>query len=198
MITADNPLTRMMNASLQKLIQYDDDASHKLKPHAGKKVRIHLEPINLSWVIEIDAQTLSVHDDADVDVDTTISGKPSALFAMSTSQHITGLDTVTINGDASAGQFVADFLKQLRPDWEEAWCDLLGDTVGYQVSQFIHGAVQMGGKLLQSMQQSSKEFLLEENRELVSLHEMDTFLDQVDDLQADTLRLERQLKSLTS
>ena len=45
-----------------------------------------------------------------------------------------------------------------------------------------------------SVRNSSKEFLLEENRELISGHEMEDFLDQVDDLSADVTRLEKKLQ----
>nr|WP_255589915.1 SCP2 sterol-binding domain-containing protein [Marinicella sp. NBU2979] len=188
----------MLNAALQKLIRYDQAAAKKLQAHAGKQVKVQLELINLAVVIAIQEDTLTVHTDTDTEVNTTISGKPSALFAMGTNQHIAGLDTVTINGDAAAGQFVADFLKQLRPDWEEVWCDLLGDGPGYQVSQFLHSAFNMGSQWLQSIKQSSQEYLLEENRELISPHEMEAFLDQVDDLRADVVRLERKLAALKS
>ena len=190
---APSMLARMMNAAIQKMIQYDPQSVKKLKPLAGKKVKIHIQPINQSVTLIIQATTIEVSTNDDLEVDTTISGKPSALFAMSTNQHIPGLDGVTINGDATTGQFMADFLKQLKPDWEDAWCDLLGEGPGYQVSEFLNSVKQAGISLFNSVRQSSQEYLLEENRELISPHEMDQFLDQVDDLQSDTVRLERKL-----
>jgi ubiquinone biosynthesis protein UbiJ len=139
-------------------------------------------------------ETIVISTDDNIEVDTTISGKPTALFAMSTNQHIPGLDGVGINGDASTGQFVADFLKNLRPDWEDAWCDLLGEVPGYHVSQLIKTLSSAGKSFVDSVRNSSKEFLLEENRELISGHEMEDFLDQVDDLSADVTRLEKKLQ----
>lgn len=198
MTTDANPLVRMMNGALHKLIQADTAAPKKLKAHAGKQVKVVIEPIKLTVVIAIHPDTLSVQTDTAIEANTTIQGKPSALFAMGTNQHIAGLDTVTIHGDAAAGQFVADFLKQLRPDWEEVWSDWLGDGPGYHVSQFMQSALNMGTQLWQSVKQSSQEYLLEENRELISPHEMEAFLDQVDDLRADVVRLERKLAALKS
>jgi ubiquinone biosynthesis protein UbiJ len=192
----DSWLTRMMNAAISKLISYDPQAGSKLQPLAGKAIRVQIEPVKLTFELNITGDSLVVSNDPARQVDTTISGKPSSLFAMSNNQHIPGLDGVQIQGDASAGQFVAEFLKQLRPDWEDAWCDLLGEGPGYQVAQFL-GQLKAGGqRLAESLRRNTREYLLEENRELVSTREMDDFLDQVDDLRADLVRVERKLNAL--
>ncbi|VAW46917.1 hypothetical protein MNBD_GAMMA02-203, partial [hydrothermal vent metagenome] len=193
---APSPIARMMTAAIQKMIQYDTQSIKKLKPLAGKKVKIHIQPINQVVILLLQSETIEVSTDESLAVDTTISGKPSALFAMSTNQHIPGLDGVTINGDATTGQFIADFLKQLKPDWEDAWCDLLGEGPGYQVSEILKSMKQVGISLFNSARMSSQEYLLEENRELVSPHEMDAFFDEVDDLRSDAVRLERKISEL--
>ena len=192
----DSWLIRMMNRAINKLISYDPTASKKLKTLTGKAIRIIIEPIQLSFELVITGDAVEVSQDADRRVDTTISGKPSALFAMSTNQHVPGLDGVQIRGDASSGQFMVDFLKQLQPDWEDAWCDLLGEGPGYQVSQFLQSMKQNGSQLLNSLRRNTREYLLEENRELVSNEEMDDFLDAVDDIRADVSRLEQRIAQL--
>jgi len=189
----ENWLERMMNSAIKKLISYDPEATKRLKKLAGKKVRVEVQPTQLSFVMTISADTLEVNSDKQADVDTTISGKPSALFAMSTNQHIPGLDGVQIQGDATTGQFIADFLKQLKPDWEDAWCDLLGEGPGYQVSQLMEKLKNTGQSLAESLRRNSREYLLEENRELISVEEMEHFFDEVDDLRADLIRVERKI-----
>lgn len=200
--TAENAkpsiLASILSKSIQNALKYDPKSVKKLAPMAGKKVKIHIQPINQSVVVLIHEDNLSVSTDSEMEVDTTISGKPSALFAMSTNQHIPGLDGVSINGDATTGQFIADFLKQLQPDWEDAWCDLLGEVPGYHVNQFIKGLKEAGSSLFNSVRASSKDYLLEENRELVSPREMEEFLDQVDDLRADTDRIAQKIDQLAT
>lgn len=191
-----SPIARILTAAIGKMIQYDAQSVKKLKNLAGKKVKINIQPINQSVVLLIQEKTIEVSTDDSIQVDTTISGKPSALFAMSTNQHIPGLDGVSINGDATTGQFIADFLKQLQPDWEDAWCDLLGEGPGYHVSQALKGLKNAGTSFFDSVRTSSKDFLLEENRELVTPDEMENFLDQVDDLKSDVSRLEQKFTRL--
>jgi len=191
-----SPMSRVLSAAIKKMIKYDHQAIKKLKPLAGKKVKIIIQPVNQSMVLLIHKDTIEISTDDQIEADTTISGKPSSLFAMSTNQHIPGLDGVTINGDATTGQFIADFLKQLEPDWEDAWCDLLGEGPGYQVSELLKSVKKAGISFINSINQSSQDYLLEESRDLVSPDEMDAFLDQVDDLKSDLTRLERKMAQL--
>ncbi len=186
-------LSRLMTSAIQKLIHYDHASIKKLKPLAGKNVKLNIQPIDQSVILMIKPDTIEISTDYDLEVHTTISGKPSSLFAMSTNQHVPGLSGVTINGDATTGQFVADFLKQLKPDWEEAWSDLLGEVPGYHVSNIINGLLSAGKGFAQSVKNSSKEYLMEENKELITPDEMDEFLDQVDDLSADVTQLARKI-----
>lgn len=191
--TPDSWLIRMLNRALKKLISYDPTAAKKLGKLSGKAIRVVIEPIQMTFELEITNEAIQVSQDADKHVDTTISGKPSALFAMSTNQHVPGLDGVHIQGDASSGQFVVDVLKQLQPDWEDAWCDLLGEGPGYQVSQFLQSMKNNGSQLFNSLRRNTREYLLEENQELVSTEEMDEFLDAVDDIKADVSRIEQRM-----
>lgn len=196
MKTPASVMAGVLNRAIKSLIQYDPKAAKKLKPLAGKTVKLVIEPIHFSLLLTIREDTLEVSDDKDtegqpIQPNTTISGKPSALFAMGTNQHIPGIDGVNIQGDASTGQFVADFLKQLDPDWEDAWCDLLGEGPGYHVSQFLNSMKSAGTQLFKSLRDSSHDYLTEESREVVTQREMEAFLDGVDDLRADWTRLER-------
>lgn len=181
----------MMSRALATAIKYDAGAQKKLKNMSGKVVDVVVMPMEQHLPLLIHTDRIEVLSEVPDEVHTTISGKPTALFAMSQSQHIPGLDSVSINGDATAGQFMADFLKQLKPDWEEAICDVFGDEAGYRISETLKTAKQISSNLFGSFLNSSKEFLLHENQELVRPDEMEQFLDDVDDLKSDVARLEQ-------
>lgn len=191
--TLPKPATDMMSRALANAIKYDPDSQKKLKSMAGKVVDVVIMPLAQHLPLAIHEDRIEVLSEVPDEVHTTITGKPTALFAMSQSQHIPGLDSVSINGDATAGQFIADFLKQLKPDWEEAICDVFGDEAGYRISETLKTAKQIGSNFLGAFLNSSKEYLLHENQELVRPDEMEQFLDEVDDLKSDVARLEHKL-----
>ena len=107
-----------------------------------------------------------------------------------------GIENVEINGDANTGQFFAKWMKNLNPDWEEAWCDLLGDGMGVRASNIAKGLLDFGQRFKNAMVNNASEYLVEESRDLIAPSEMEDFLDDVDDLKADTARLEQQINAL--
>lgn len=191
-----SPTAYILDKALNKAIKYDLEAQAKLKPHVGKIVHLEIKPIDLHLWLRIAEDHITVNSSSEDEADTTISGKPSSLFAMASSQHISGLDSVVINGDATLGQFIADFLKKLNPDTEEALCATFGEMPGYHLANALQGfrrqAERMGGSFMENI----KDFLVHEDRQLIAPAEMEQFLDDVDDLQADLVRVERKLKQL--
>ena len=194
--TLPKPASDMMSRALAGAIKYDPESKKKLKAMAGKVVDVVILPMEQHLPLLIHEDRIEVLNKVPESVNTTISGKPTALFAMSQSHHIPGLDSVSINGDATAGQFIADFLKQLKPDWEDAICDIFGDEAGYRISETLKTAKQIGSNLFGSFLNSSKEYFLYENQELVRPEEMEQFLDDVDDLKSDVSRLERNIEQM--
>ncbi len=194
--TLPPPVARLISRALAKAIKHDPDSQKKLKSMAGKVVDLVIMPIEHHLPLAILEDRIEVLSSVPETVDTTISGKPTSLFAMSQNQHIPGLDGVSINGDATAGQFIADFLKQLKPDWEEALADVFGDVPGYRISETLKTAKTIGSNLINTFFNNSKEYLLYENQELVRSDEMEQFLDDVDDLKSDTARIEQRIEAL--
>ncbi|KAA3641657.1 MAG: hypothetical protein DWP95_06390 [Proteobacteria bacterium] len=193
-----SPTALLLDQAINRAIQYDPKALKNLKPHIGKRVAIDIQPIGPRLHLHITETGIEVSGPQEITADTTIAGKPSGLFAMANSQHIAGLDQVVINGDAGLGQFIADFLKNLNPDTEEALCDLFGETPGYHLSQALQKAQQHGRQFRDSLKRNIHDFLVHEERSLIAPQEMEQFLDEVDDLQADVVRIERQIKNLLS
>lgn len=193
-----SPTALLLDKAINRAIEYDPNALKALKPHIGKRVAIDIQPLGPRLHLHITETGIEVTGAQETKADTTISGKPTALFAMASNQHIAGLDQVDINGDAGLGQFMADFLKNLNPDHEQALCDLFGETPGYHLSQVLTKVRQQGQQFGTSLKRNIHDFLVHEDRSLIAPAEMEQFLDDVDDLQADVVRLERHIKQLKS
>ncbi len=197
-LTLPQAAASMISRAIAKTIEYDPKSKLKLKTMTGKVVNVIILPIEYHIPLAIHEDRIEVLSTVPKQVDTTISGKPTSLFAMSQNQHIPGLDGVSINGDATVGQFIADFLKQLEPDWEEALADVFGDTAGYRLSETFKAAKSIGSNVFNTFLNNSKEYLLYENQALVRPEEMEQFLDDVDDLKSDTARLEQRINNLNN
>jgi len=185
-----------VNTAMNKSLSYDLISLKKLDAVANKVIEIDLLSTPFKFYIKIVDRKIELSKFHTDKVDTTIKGTPLALFAMNADEPVMGINNVEIFGDANTGQFFSKWLKNLKPDWEEAWCELLGDGMGVRVSNIVGGVLDFGKKISQSMLSNTHEYLVEESRDLIAPAEMEDFLDDVDDIKADTARLEQQINSL--
>ena len=194
----ENAFINTINKAMNKSLSYDLISVKKLDLFDNKVIKVELESTPFVFYIKIHQRQVSLAKSHTGDVSTTIKGTPLALFAMNSEQPISGIKNVEIYGDANTGQFFAKWLKGLQPDWEEAWCELLGDGMGVRVSNVVKGVLDFGKKFKDSLVRNTSEYLVEESRDLIAPAEMEDFLDEVDDLKADTARLEQQINALKS
>ena len=192
----ENIFIDTINAAMNKSLSYDYVSVKKLNSFNNKVIKVELQSTPFTFYIKIQDRNILLSKYHEGQIDTTIKGTPLAIFAMNRDEPITGIKNVQINGDANTGQFFAKWLKNLQPDWEEAWCDLLGDGIGVRVSNMAKGVLDFAKKFKNSLINNTSEYLVEESRDLISPTEMEDFLDEVDDLKADTARLEQQINAL--
>ena len=192
----ENFLIDSVNKAMNKSLSYDYGSLKKLDSFHNKSIRVVLESTPFEFTIHIQDRKISITKTSDQQADTTIKGSPLAIFAMNMDEPVAGIKNVEIHGDASTGQFFAKWLKTIKPDWEEAWCELLGDGMGVRVSKVVSGLLDFGKNFKDSLIRNSSEYLVEESRDLIAPTEMEDFLDDVDDLKADVARLEQQIKAL--
>lgn len=187
-----------LSKAINRALSYDPVAVKKLEPFKGKVIKLELESTPFEFYLTVNENKLLLSGTSEHEADTTIKGTPLALFAMNLEETVSGIKNVEIYGDATTGQFFSKWLKTISPDWEEAWCQLLGDGMGVRVSKTLNGIIQVGKNFRKSLVNSTKEYLVEESRELIAPAEMEQFLDDVDDLRSDVSRLEQQINQLKS
>ncbi len=192
----ENFILKSINEAMNKSLSYDFISVKKLDSFDKKVIKVELLSTPFEFYILINDRKITLDKSYAGDVDTTIKGTPISLFAMSADEPISGIKNVEIFGDANTGQFFAKWMKNIKPDWEEAWCDLLGDGMGVRASNIAKGLLGFGLRFKNSMIDNTSEYLVEESRDLIAPSEMEDFLDDVDDLKADTARLEQQINLL--
>ena len=179
-------VARSMELAANRVIALDPEAAVNLKAIAGETVGVELIGTGLTLCLSSDGERLSVS--SENEADTMIRATPTALFAMA-SGGATGSGRIRIEGDAEVGQRFQKFLRQLDPDWEEPITRVFGDAAGHQIARLIRGGFGFARTTLGSLGQNVGEYFTEETRDIVGKHELEPFLDEVDDLRdrVDTL-----------
>lgn len=186
----------IINKAMNKSLSYDLVSVKKLDTFNNAVIKVELLSTPFEFYVKVIDRQILLSKFHGGDISTTIKGTPLALFSMNAEEPIAGIKNVEIYGDANTGQFFAKWMKNLNLDWEEAWCDLLGDGMGVRASNIAKGIIDFANRFKDSMIKNASEYLVEESRDLIAQSEMEDFLDDVDDLKADTARLERQIMAL--
>lgn len=192
----ESTLINTINKAMNKSLSYDLISVKKLDAFNQSVIHIVLLSTPFEFYIKVQDREILLSTTHSGEISTTIKGTPLALFSMNSEEPIVGIKNVEINGDANTGQFFAKWMKNLNPDWEEAWCDLLGEGMGVRASNITKGLLAFGQQFKNAMVNNASEYLVEESRDLIAPSEMEDFLDDVDDLKADTARLEQQINAL--
>jgi len=189
-------IINLINKAMNKSLSYDMVSVKKLDSFNHSVIKVELVSTPFEFYIKVVDRQVLLSKNHSGEVSTTIKGSPLALFSMNAEEPIVGIKNVEIYGDANTGQFFAKWMKNINFDWEEAWCDLLGDSMGVRASNIAKGLLDFGKRFKDSMVNNASEYLVEESRDLIAPSEMEDFLDDVDDLKADTARLEQQIMAL--
>lgn len=189
---ADDPIVRLLQAAMDRLLSDSPELAGALAELEGKTIALDITGTGLIFYLQPGLQGLHILRRFDGTVDTTLSGTPWALAALSLQTHpdrafFSG--SVQIAGDLELGQTVQNLLSQLNFDWEEALSGYLGDPAAHalgRAARSLSGAADQAG---QTLRQNLSEYLREELRILPSRIEIENYMQSVDELRGDVDRL---------
>ncbi len=183
-----------------RLLTLDQAVVHRCTALQGKCIAIELTDIELTlychpgnWGIRLSRQAPSKT------VDARISGRLFALLNLAADDDKVSTsirERVSISGDASVAQQMQKILGEIDIDWEEELSKYTGDVLAFQIHQqarkvreWLHGGIQ-------SITQTTSEYLREEARMTPTLPEYERFQQQLTTLRQDVDRAEARLRQL--
>lgn len=180
--------------AINQAIELDSTAAPRLEKLNGRSVKLALTGLGIDLYFFGEGSKLSVSAEREVPPDTTITGTPGALLAMSVPEWRAPGSGVTIEGDAGTAQALEKLFRQLDPDWEALLTRQLGDVVGHQLWRLINDAAGLGRHGVRTAGDQVARYLREESGLLVTSEEMDDFTREVDELREAVDRLQSRLK----
>ncbi|WP_376689819.1 ubiquinone biosynthesis accessory factor UbiJ [Wenzhouxiangella sp. EGI_FJ10409] len=192
------PLPGLLAAGVEqaiaRAIALDPEASSRLRPLRDKRVKLELKGLGIDLFFHGRDDGLGVSAEDEARPDTTISGTPVALLAMTVPDWRASGSGVRIEGEAGTGQAFEKLLKQLDPDWEAVFVERFGPVVGHQLWRMLGEARAGARHVSTTAAEQAARFLREESGLLVTREEVDEFVSEVDELREATDRLEARLR----
>lgn len=185
-----NPIVWFVEKTLNPLLQSEQKNRHLIDQLKGKRIAFRCTDPELIMVMDI-TQNGELHLFSDKEtpaIDLELSGTRQQWITQATSVNETQL-LVTMKGDVQ----IAAKLHELLQSFDIDWGALFEPYVGSQVSQVTHmllkGFHKQSVRFLNTLKQSSKEYIQHEGDISVSPNEAEYFYSQVDTLNAKAERL---------
>lgn len=190
-------LAGALEAGINRVLAMDEQSVERLERLEGKVLQLDLEGLAISLYFQFAFGTVEVSLDADREPDARVSGTPTALFSLAAPLDGEGWGTpgsgVRIEGDANLARDLGKVFEQLDPDWQASLDRVLGENLGYQVSQGLRQGADGLRRTLDGVLDMAGRFLREESGELAEQQDIDAFNHGVDDLRDGVDRLDVRL-----
>jgi ubiquinone biosynthesis protein UbiJ len=190
------PLAQTALSALNHVLRQQAWARDRLRAHAGRTVRVvvvsPLGPVASGARIADDG-TLEV---ASVDAPTvtlTLTPSVDALFGLLREgpRGLTG--ALKVDGDVMVAAAVGEIAQHLRWDVEEDLSRVFGDRVAHRVGETARDGARQAEDLRGRVESGVRQFLVQEDRQLVGREEMRTLSDALRELETVVGRLESKL-----
>ncbi len=195
------PLTAALESALDLYLKQDPDALRRCAALQDKVIAVNLTGTEFTVYFLPDAEGVKVLGFYEGEPDTLLRGTPAGFARLTLEAREDALfhGAVEISGDTDVGRQFQDILAGVDWDWEEQLSRFTGDAVAHQLGEVARKGMKWLDESGETLQQDLSEYLQEESRLLPTRTELGAFLDDVDQLRADTdrmaARVQRLLKS---
>ena len=204
---APRPLSALQDSLLaaaeigaNHLLTYDEDALDGCRDLQGRCIEIHITDIDFRVYCHPGGWGLRLSRNPPArDIDASIRGRLMALVSLaaeddklSTSMQ----ERVSFDGEVQLAQKLQRILGDLDVDWEEMLSRHVGDVLAFQIHDGLRRAGSRVRHTVDSLLQTSSEYLREEARLSPATAEFDEFQARVTRLRNDVARAEARIERL--
>lgn len=169
---------RIFEQAIDSALSLDPQATAKLAPLEGKKIRIELDSAPRPWTFEISRGRLVFCTDETARAEVCLRGSLGGFVQMfrSAEQVSREEDTLYIEGDLYTAQQFQKVMADLAPDFHRVLVERFGERLGGLLSEFLQ-QLQRQGENARAMIEARIRAVLGEKegavlvRELLAVHE---------------------------
>ncbi|CAH2789856.1 MAG: Ubiquinone biosynthesis protein UbiJ [uncultured Caballeronia sp.] len=162
-------------AAVNHLLVRERWALERVKPYAGKRVRLSCTPLSIALVVQPDGLFAAITEAEAVQFDVTLAVPLDALPAFLQSGQAAVMKHVRIEGDAEFATTLAKLAEHLRWDPEEDFARMIGDAPAHRlglIARSVHEQAQRTGR---NLLDTFTEYFLDERPQLVRKSALDAF-----------------------
>jgi len=173
---------------INHVLKQNDWVPSFLKAHSNKSILILIGPMTFSFKVN-DKAMLELVDEVEGH-DTKIIFSVDAFFKLIIKKE---KNNIKVEGDLDFANDFSKVLEQIEWDAESDLAKIFGDVVGYEIYKTGQSLIHQTKKNIINLAETTIEFWQEENKILSKKNQIQSFLNQVDQIAGDVERFEARL-----
>ncbi len=192
-------LLSSIESAFNRYLQYDPYAVKKMARLQDKVILLHITGLDITLYFLPHTKGISLFNQYSGAVDTTIQAPPITLMRLSVAEDAETFfinSNASISGNIGIGTHFSHILKDVDIQWEDWLSQWVGDLIAHQSATVAHNVKGWIDDTNHAMRMNTGEYLTEESRLTPHELELSHYLDEVDQLNADTERLNARVHRL--
>ncbi len=190
------PLVEM---ALGKALSGSNAAQQELRQLDGKLIALELREFPLKLYFIASDGRLQVLGEHHGKPDMTVRAASFALLEAAIKRNNEAPPRgIELNGDAETAQIFSRLLKRADLDWEELLSRYTGDIAAHQIGSLVRACMRWSKDAGARLGQDMAEYLVYESAVLAPRHEVEAFLDGVDQLRIEVDRVAARLRRISA
>ncbi len=184
---------KLTAAALNHLLRQNPWAAERLRPFAGKTIRLQVPPLQTTLTLDGAGECVAAAPDAPIDAEILVPASAALRLLANPSSAMT---LATLQGDMDLATTFGKVLQQIRWDFEEDLSRVVGDIPAHQLTQTGARVRQELSRQALSLAGMFAEYWLEEEPLIAKRVHLERFSSAIDALRDDAERLEKRLEKL--
>ena len=192
-------LIELFEIACNHALEHDPITMQNLQKLQGKSMALTVKTINQSITVCPSPEGIELSRDIPENVDVVLTASPSAMLKISRD----GMEDadlqpgeLEISGDPIIGQRFAKIISEFDINWQDLLAEQIGDSPARVITLAAEQTLDIAQQSRVQIHNRLIHFIKEELGVTADHKEVDSFLDDVDTLRADTDRLKKRLKRL--
>ena len=182
-----------VEAAINHLLTQHPQAQARLRPHAGKTLRVDAAPFVLTLAV---TPAGGVESAPDMEANDIAFKLNPAQLPLLLGDPESVMKSVRIEGDAEFAQLIGMLMREVRWDVEEDLSRIVGDVPAYRAMQALRSFTAWGRDAAQRLAGNGAAFLVDEEPLLVRGRMVEQFASEVAETRDLCARLEKRIEIL--
>jgi ubiquinone biosynthesis accessory factor UbiJ len=183
-------------ATVNHLLVREPWALERLKPYAGKRVKLSCAPVSIALVVQPDGLFAATTEAEAGQFDVTIAVPLDALPAFLQGGQAAVMKHVRIEGDAEFATALAKLAEHLRWDPEEDLARVIGDAPAHRLGMIARSMHEQAQRTGRNLLDTFTEYFLDEQPQLVRKSALDAFNAELSKTRDALARVEKRIERI--